>query len=649
MTMPLIQRANAAPKAPLILIQIMALTVAAYWPGLHGPFLLDDEISLHLVQVWHEGSTSLRNMLFGDSAGTFGRPLAMASLGLNASLLGYSPFAFKAGNLFLHLSCGMAIYALVACMAQRDAKLSPSARLVALGVASAWLLHPLNASTVLYVVQRMAQVSTLFILLGMWVYLILRTRLETGPSRIATAGLFIGIPLITALGFLGKENAILLPALCMVLEWRLFQGPSRPLAIKLFFVGVFAVPTLGGLGLLILRPGGSFAVYGARDFDMWQRLLTETRILCDYLWKIIAPNPPKMGIFFDDFPLSTGLLSPVTTLLAILALMAISAAAWKLRDRIPALLTGWCIFLVGHGMESTILPLELYFEHRNYFPMVGVLFALAGLVTAMVERINAAGLRAGRISVVTGVGIIAVLAFGVHGRAWVWSTPESFALASVQARPASFRANMLLVKEAVEANDRATIDAAMERMLHMPDPRDRSHAYLNRVNIDCMFDGEGNPADLRAAIDAIPPKMTQQEWDIFGILYRNFSNCRNIDDRTLADALDAIIDKAKSQPDSLRFKFQLRNIVANFYARAGDWPSALEQARLSWQPGTEVAGSEVLVRAQLNTGDIDGAERTWREASARASPGNTEDAAGLAWLRRRIDAAEAARASAPKE
>ena len=42
-------------------------------------------------------------------------------------------------------------------------------------------------------------------------------------------------------------------------------------------------------------------------------------------------------------------------------------------------------FLVGHSIESTVFSLELYFEHRNYFPGVG-LFLLAGVLFALVAR-----------------------------------------------------------------------------------------------------------------------------------------------------------------------------------------------------------------------------------------------------------------------
>lgn len=637
------------PGFGLWLVPIMVLTAGLYWPGLSGPFLLDDEFSLRLVHVWLQGATSWQHMLFGGSAGTFGRPLAMASLAFDAWLNGYTPFAFKLGNLGIHLLCGALVYAIVGRLSKRDPQLTPYFSWIALGVTAAWLLHPLNVSTVLYAVQRMAQVSSLFVLGGLWLYLGLRARLESKYSALTYWCLFVAIPCATALGFLGKETALLLPALCLVLELTCFQATPRPRAIKWFFGLTFVVPTLGGLTYLIVRPTFSFSVYAARDFSLWERLLSQARALCNYLWKIVAPNPPTMGLYFDDFAVSTGLLTPPTTLLAILALLGISLAAWRLRTAVPALLTGWSLFLVGHAMESTILPLELYFEHRNYLPMVGVLYALAGVSVAAGVRLRLAGVSTRRIGIVAGAGLFAVLAFGVHGRARVWSSPEALSIAAVEARPESRRANMQLIKEALPQRDRATINAALERMLGSENERTRGYAYLNRVNINCLLDNAADPGDLDAAVATWPTRMTQPDWDLFNILFRNISNCRHADDLALANALDAIVDKATEQPDTLRFKFQLRYVIARFYARAGDWANALDQAALAWQPATEAAAAEILIRAQLALGNIAGAEQTWAEAKLRADPVNTYDTEGIARLRGWIDAARRAEPEATQE
>ncbi|MCI1729411.1 MAG: hypothetical protein LKM32_08585 [Chiayiivirga sp.] len=240
-----------------------------------------------------------------------------------------------------------------------------------------------------------------------------------------------------------------------------------------------------------------------------------------------------------------------------------------------------------------------------------------------------------------------VLGFSVHGRARVWSSPDTIAQSAVAARPESFRANMLLVREAVAVKDRASIDAANGRMFLAANPRTR--ALCPPQSRQHRLHAERCRRSRRLARSPLPishREYPQSDWSIFRLLNRNFSDCQGIDDRAMADTLDAIVDRAVSQPDALRHKFQLRYLIARFYARAGDWPAALEQAKLAWQPGAEAATAEILVLAQLNTNDVEGAERTWREASARASVHDHEDTAGLAWLRSEIDA-QRAKAESP--
>jgi protein O-mannosyl-transferase len=616
----------------------MAITVVVYWVGLSGPLLLDDHYNLEVLQRWLIGKATLQTVLFDGRSGMFGRPLAMASLALSAGIGGYTPFAFKLGNLLVHLLTGGVVFALIQRIATRDPHMAGRAGTIAIVVATLWLLHPLNASTVLYAIQRMAQLSVLCMLAGMWLYLAMRDRITArSDDRAAVATLFIGIPLLLMAGFLSKENALLLPALCLVLELGCYRDTSRPPAIKVFFGTYLALPFLLGIALLANNPARITSGYMVRDFDWQQRLLTQGRALCDYLWKILVPNPPSMGVYTDDYALSTGLLSPSSTLVALLVLAGVTLTAWHLRKRVPALFVGWGIFLVGHAIESSVLPLELYFEHRNYLPMVGVLYAAAGLAMAGGDAMRKAGLRPDRIGAALAVGVVALLVFGAHGRARVWSSPETLAVSAVTSHPQSLRANMALVRVALQQNNREAVTPALDRLIAASNPRTRAMGYFNRLYLACALDREGSPDDLRQAVAEMPPRVIYADAEFFGLLLDNTrQGCGAVTDRMLGDALDTLLDRATAQPDGEWVKWRLRNMAARFYSRSGDWQRTREQALLAWQPGTDPAAAELLVRAQLQTGDIVGAERTWEEASRRAKP---VDQAGLLWLRRQIDIA----------
>ncbi|MGO4780774.1 hypothetical protein AB4084_35380, partial [Lysobacter sp. 2RAB21] len=99
---------------------------------------------------------------------------------LSAEFGGHNPYAYKLGNLIVHLLCGFVGWQVIRRFLAEDPRLSMRADMLASVVVALWLLHPINASTVLYSVQRMAQLSTLFVLLSLWTYLAARQQLIKG-------------------------------------------------------------------------------------------------------------------------------------------------------------------------------------------------------------------------------------------------------------------------------------------------------------------------------------------------------------------------------------------------------------------------------------------------------------------------------------
>ncbi len=45
-------------------------------------------------------------------------------------------------------------------------------------------------------------------------------------------------------------------------------------------------------------------------------------------------------------------------------------------------------FFAGHALESTFLPLEYFFEHRNYLPLLGPIFALVVFMSGMLPTLD---------------------------------------------------------------------------------------------------------------------------------------------------------------------------------------------------------------------------------------------------------------------
>jgi hypothetical protein len=106
-----------------------------------------------------------------------------------------------------------------------------------------------------------------------------------------------------------------------------------------------------------------------------ERLLTESRVLVFYLKMIIMPSVQQLGLYHDDFPLSHGLLDPPATLFSIISLIALLLASLSLLGKRPLISLGILWFFTGHVLESSILPLEIAHEHRNYLADYGILLA----------------------------------------------------------------------------------------------------------------------------------------------------------------------------------------------------------------------------------------------------------------------------------
>ena len=300
----------------------MLVALLAYWPGLSGALIFDDLANLEPLRLWLADEVSWQHVLFGNESGPLGRPLSMASFLANVSITGDSVWWLKFGNLALHLITGGVLFAFFSALAPRDPQLRQYAYWVPGVLAALWLLHPFMVGTVQYVVQRMAILSALFMIATILAYLHGRTRIEQGRTASGMLWLFLGVPILTALAALSKENGLLAPLLCGVLEWAYFAprtGASRPRQVQLFLAAFIAAPLLAALTLLILNPEFYFAGYANRPFGPIERVLTQSRILFDYLGNIVLPNANDFSLFKDNYKVSTGVFSPPTTGLAIVA------------------------------------------------------------------------------------------------------------------------------------------------------------------------------------------------------------------------------------------------------------------------------------------------------------------------------------------
>lgn len=401
-------RAGGDTAAPaLLLLLLLGATAAVYWPGLHGPFLFDDFGTLPALGDFN-GVRDLHSLvlfLTGGITGPSGRPLSLASFLIDDYGWPSEPFAFKWTNLAFHLLNGVLFAALVLVLARMRGVRRPD--WVAAIAAGAWLLHPLFVSTTLYVVQRMTILVTLFSLLGLIAYVHGRRALQDRPRR-GYALLVFATVAAPVLAILCKENGALLPLLYLVLEATLLRGcvPALPRHFALLFL---YAPLLLVLAALATQWRAIEHIYAMRDFGPGQRLLTEAGVLVSYLRQIVIPYPDPGGLFHDDFAVARGILAPATLGPVLLLAIGTASALW-LRRRNPWFALAVLFFLAGHALESTVVPLELYFEHRNYLPAM-FLFVLPAL---WVVESSSAPIR---LAIAAWIGVATVVT-AVEARLW---------------------------------------------------------------------------------------------------------------------------------------------------------------------------------------------------------------------------------------
>lgn len=392
-----------------LLALALLITTLLYWPGLHGGWLFDDFPNIvdnKGVQPDGASVSSLINAAFSSPSSEFKRPIASLTFAANFLLSGLDPFWMKLTNLIIHLINGVLVFVfvrtLLQCAAPRImANLEHSAQntraiLLALMIATAWLLLPINLTAVLYVVQRMESLANLFVLAGLIGYLQgRRLMLGNANRRLFAPGFLLCLASITlpaALGAMAKETAVMLPLYALLLEWCLFDfrngapdastgiPPARDRRLVAMFLLILVLPMAAGLGYLLpglLKP----KAWSTRDFTLTTRLLSEARVMVDYIRWTLIPTPHGLSFYHDDFDVSTGLFSPWTTMASIVCLAALTAATVWLRPKRPIAALGVALFIGSHLLTGTVLPLELIYEHRNYFASLGLLLAVLPAIT----------------------------------------------------------------------------------------------------------------------------------------------------------------------------------------------------------------------------------------------------------------------------
>jgi hypothetical protein len=432
-------------KIVLALIAIVVL-VGIYQPGLSGSFVLDDERNIESneqIRIESLDYQSLQQAWQSGVTGGLKRPLAMLSFALSYYFDGAEARGFKAANVYIHSINTLLLWLLMVAVlktlyksSDQETRLQTKVGILASIISMVWALHPLHVSTVLYAVQRMTLLAATFTLCGLWLYILWRQSLNSNGLKRWVLPPVIFLTLI--LGVLCKESAVLLLGFIAVIELFLFSRPSRSLLeqnYRKIFWCMVVVSLLAGLSYLHFYQFWYAGDYSFRSFTLGERLLTEARMMFTYITWIIVPSIDQYGLFHDEITVSASLFRPITTLYSVLGLIALVVLALTQRLRRPWLGLGVGIFLVGHSLESSIIPLEIVFEHRNYLPSLGVVLIAVLAIDAIIERLSVRR----RVIISTCVAVMLFLSSMTLLRSMEWSSYYGQMAAAVERNPNSAR------------------------------------------------------------------------------------------------------------------------------------------------------------------------------------------------------------------
>ena len=456
------ESASSKKRIRMLLSIVLLLVFATYANTLRAPYLFDDEINIAQNPHIRLQDLSFKNLLkAGFESPASNRPVANISFGLNYYVGGSDVFGYHLVNIIIHMTTGLLLFFLMKTTLQlsgwtggdfsalkaADGGSEPArgwrsldASVVSFWAAALWLVHPVQTQSVTYIVQRMNSMAALFFVLSLLLYVqgrISQKRRSDSlrPLSIPPAVWFGGSLAGGLLALGSKEIAGTLPFVVFLYEWYFFQDLSRSWLKRNLIYAVLILAIFFGVFYAYLGSNPFDKIldtYATRDFTPGQRVLTEFRVVVFYLSLLFWPHPSRLNLE-HDFALSYSLFDPLTTVLSLglIAGLLVLALYLARRQRVLSFCLLW--FLGNLVIESSLIGLELIFEHRLYMPSM---FLILAAVMLFCRYVRHRWLQA----VLLGMVIMAA-ALGTHARNEVWQDEVAFYRDCVQKSPHKARAH----------------------------------------------------------------------------------------------------------------------------------------------------------------------------------------------------------------
>jgi len=528
---------------------------AVYQPALDGPFMLDDFDNLGVMA----GGVTVENVddyLSQGNAGPLGRPISKLSFLIDDNAWPSEPANFKRTNLYIHLCIGVFVFILFRKLLRLFFSRKES-DWMALFVMAVFILHPLQVSTVMYVVQRMTQLASLFTLIGLAGYCWWRSKYAGSLGRVR-ALIPISVFMLSCglLAAFSKESGVLLTLYVSVIELTVFSKLNATKLFRIWRASTIYLSSLGLIAYIAYWPRWMVS-YSGRDYSIFDRLATQPIVLFDYLSSILNMGVAGLGLFHDDYVVRTSFTDPMV-LAAVFAIVVMILLAFLFRRTYPLVSLGVLWFFAGHALESTTVNLELYFEHRNYLALLGpVLVVMIGVYSCFKNYFS----DLTKIAPVFAVIVVAICGMSTSGYAGDWSSLRRIVPIWAVEHPESPRAQrtyaQLLASIDMPESGMDTLDDSYKKF-----PYDLSMPIMS-IDIACTF-GLRQRYDLAELAGQVHDHRLTD-----GLRPALKSLFTHIQDSSCGDQTDKLHKLVAAIPDIQKGE-SLRGQVASYFVMDGD-------------------------------------------------------------------------------